>query len=323
MRVYVTRQLPGDAVDRLRAEHTVEVWPEDRPVPPALLRQALREVDGLLCTVVDHIDADLIAAAPHLRVISNYGVGYDNIDVAAATARRIAVCNTPGVLTEATADLAFGLIIAAARRWWEAERLVRERRWTSWSPTLLVGQPVARRTLGIVGLGKIGRAVARRARGFSMEVLYTGRRQPETEKELGLSWCSTLEELLRESDIVSLHVPLTPATRHLIGREQLALMKPTAILVNTSRGAVVDQAALVEALRARRIFAAGLDVYEIEPLPDDDPLRELDNVVLLPHIGSADTTARLGMTELAVENLRAVLNGRRPPACVNASALGL
>ena len=292
-------------------------------MPPALLRQALRGVEGLLCTVVDRIDADLIAAAPHLRVISNYGVGYDNIDVAAATARWIAVCNTPGVLTEATADLAFGLIIAADRRWWEAERLLRERRWTSWSPTLLVGQPVARRTLGIVGLGKIGRAVARRARGFNMEVLYTGRRQPETEKELGLSWCSTLEELLRESDIVSLHVPLTPATRHLIGREQLALMKPTAVLVNTSRGAVVDQVALVEALRERRIFAAGLDVYEIEPLPDDDPLRELDNVVLLPHIGSADTTARLGMTELAVENLRAVLNGRRPPACVNASALGL
>jgi glyoxylate reductase len=321
MRVFVTRALPGDALQRLDAVSEVRLWREDRPTPAETLRAELAEADGLLCTVADRIDEDLIASATRLRVISNYGVGYDNIDVAAATARRIPVCNTPDVLTDATADIAIALMIAACRRWWEAERLLRENRWGSWSPTLLVGQPFSRRTLGIVGLGKIGQAVARRAKGFGMEILYSGRRRPETEKALGIAWCASLEELLRDSDIVSLHVPLTPATRHLIGAEQLAVMKPTAVLVNTSRGAVVDQAALAEALRTRQIFAAGLDVYEQEPLPPDDPLRHLDNCVLLPHIGSAETTARLGMADLAVDNLLAVLHGRRPRACVNPEAL--
>ena len=317
MRVFVTRSLPGEAVDRLAKSLEVRLWPEDRPVPPDELRVEAARVDGLLCTVADRVDADLLASAPQLRVISNYGVGYDNIDVEAATSRGIAVCNTPDVLTDATADLAIGLMIAACRRWWEAERLLREHRWTSWSPSLLIGQPFSRRTLGIVGLGKIGQAVARRARGFSMEVLYCGRRRPETEKDLGVAWCGSLDELLRESDIVSLHVPLTATTRHLIGRDQLAMMKRTAVLVNTSRGAVVDQAALAKALREGWIFAAGLDVYESEPLPDDDPLRELDNCVLLPHIGSAETVARVAMADLAVDNLLAVLERRRPRACVN------
>ncbi|GIW06414.1 MAG: D-glycerate dehydrogenase [Dehalococcoidia bacterium] len=321
MRVFVTRFLPGDALDRLRSVADVQLWPEDRPVPTEELRAQAAQADGLLCTVVDPIDRDLLAVARRLRVISNYGVGYDNIDVAAATARRIAVCNTPDVLTNATADIAIGLMIAACRRWWEAEQLLRENRWGSWSPTLLIGQPFSRQTLGIVGLGKIGQAVAQRARGFGMEILYSGRRRPETEKQLGLTWCSSLEELLRDSDIVSLHVPLTETTRGLIGARELRLMKPTAVLVNTSRGAVVDQAALAVALRERWIFAAGLDVYEREPLPADDPLRELDNCVLLPHIGSAETTARIGMADLAVDNLLAVLEGRRPRACVNPEVL--
>jgi glyoxylate reductase len=320
MRVYVTRALPGGALDRLAGIAEVCLWPEDCPVPSDVLLRELANAEGLLCTVADRIDDALLAGAPRLRVISNYGVGYDNIDVGAATRRGIAVCNTPDVLTDATADIAIGLMIAACRRWWEAERTLREGRWGSWSPTLLIGQPFSRRTLGIVGLGKIGQAVARRAQGFGMELLYCGRRRPETEKDLGLAWCSSLEELLRDSDIVTLHVPLTETTRHLIGADQLAMMKPTAVLVNTSRGAVVDQAALATALREKWIFAAGLDVYEQEPLPADDPLRELDNCVLLPHIGSADTVARVGMAELAVDNLLAVLQGRRPHACVNPTA---
>ncbi|MCS6800848.1 MAG: D-glycerate dehydrogenase [Chloroflexota bacterium] len=321
MRVFVTRALPGNALTRLESIADIRVWPEDRPIPPDLLHAEVAAADGLLCTVADRIGENVLAHAPRLRVISNYGVGVDNIDIAAATARRIPVCNTPDVLTDATADIAIGLMIAACRRWWEAERLLRENRWGSWSPTLLLGQPFSRRILGIVGLGKIGQAVARRARGFGMEILYAGRRRPETEKALGLAWCSSLDELLRDSDIVSLHVPLTPATRHLIGARELALMKPTAVLVNTSRGAVVDQAALAEALREQRIFAAGLDVYEEEPLPPTDPLRELDNCILLPHIGSAEITARLAMADLAVDNLQAVLEGRRPRACVNPEVL--
>ncbi|MFN8534798.1 MAG: D-glycerate dehydrogenase [Dehalococcoidia bacterium] len=321
MRAYVTRLLPGTALDRLGASIETVVWDEDRPVPRDVLKAEVDRADALLCTVADTIDADLLTGAGRLRVVSNYGVGFDNIDVQAATSRRIAVCNTPGVLTDATADITFGLILAASRRWWEAERLLRENRWGSWSPTLLIGQPVAGRTLGIVGLGKIGQAVARRARGFGMDILYWGHRKPEAEKELGLAWRDTLDALLRESDVISIHVPLNAETRGLIGSAQFALMKPTAVLVNTSRGPMIDLEALIDALRSGRIFAAGLDVYDQEPLPSDDPLRSLDNAVLLPHIGSAETAARSGMADLAVDNLLAVVEGRRPRACVNASVL--
>ncbi|MCS7002796.1 MAG: D-glycerate dehydrogenase [Dehalococcoidia bacterium] len=316
MLVYVTRPLPGDAIDRVRRAHETRVWSNDCVAPSDFLWEAAERADGVVCTVADRITADLIAAAPRLRVISNYGVGFDNIDVAAATAKRVLVCNTPGVLTDATADLTFALLLATARRLGEAERLLRAGQWRDWSPSLLVGAPVAGRTLGIVGLGAIGSAVARRARGFDMTVLYCGSPKPAVEAATGAQRRS-LDDLLAESDFVSLHVPLTTATRHLINAERLRRMKRTAILINTARGAIVDSAALAEALREGVIAGAGLDVFETEPLPADDPLRTLDNVVLLPHIGSATWSARTAMADLAADNLLAALAGRRPPAPVN------
>ncbi len=321
-RVYVTRWLPASALEILRTHYSVRVWEEvDRAVPRDLLLQEVAEAEGLVCTVSDRVDEELLRQARRLRVVSNVAVGYDNIDVAACTRRGIVVTNTPDVLTEATADFAWALLLAAARRVVEADRFTRSGQWRSWSPTLLLGLDVYGRTLGIVGLGRIGAAVARRARGFGMRVLYAQpRRRPDLEAELGLEY-RTLEALLAESDFVSLHVPLTPTTRHLIGREQLRRMKRTAILVNTARGAVVDEQALVEALQEGWIRAAALDVYEQEPLPLNSPLLRLENVVLAPHIGSATEATRTRMAELAAENCVAVLTGRRPPTPVNPEVL--
>ncbi len=321
-RVFVTRPIAESALAKLRSEVEVDLWAEPE-VPPSHAELCARVVgvEGLLCLLTDPIDAEVIAAAEKLRVISNYAVGYDNIDVAAATQRGVMVCNTPGVLTETTADLAWALLTAAARRITEAERYLRAGRWRSWSPELLLGHDIHGRVLGIVGLGRIGRAVARRARGFGMRVLYHNPSpKPEVERELGVEYAD-LDTLLRESDFVSLHTPLTENTRHLIGARELALMKPTAVLVNTARGAVVDTEALVSALKERKIFAAGLDVYEGEPLPPGHPLLECDNVVLLPHIGSASVATRERMAHMAVENLIAGLKGERPPHLVNPEVL--
>jgi glyoxylate reductase len=310
VRVFVTTSLPPPGVAPL-VEAGLDVVHRDLDGPPTRseLLAGVADADALLCLLTERIDAELLDAAPRLRVVANYAVGYDNIDLAAAAERGVVVTTTPGVLTEATADLAFTLILATARRVVEGDALVRSGRWTRFSPTLLLGAPVAGRTLGIVGLGAIGTAVARRARGFGMTVLYVNRHpNPAAEAEVGAERVS-LDELFRRSDIVSLHAPLNDDSRHVVDAAALARMKPTAILVNTARGPLVDEAALVAALRDGTIAAAGLDVYEREPALSPG-LAELANVVLLPHIGSATTEARGDMVRLCCDNIVAVLDGR-------------
>jgi lactate dehydrogenase-like 2-hydroxyacid dehydrogenase len=311
-RVFVTRNLPGDALDRLREHATVDLWPEDLPPPYEALREHVRDAEGLICLLTDRVDAALLEAAPRLRVISNVAVGYDNIDLAAAAARGLPVGHTPGILTETTADLAFALLLAAARHIVEADRFVRDGRWQTWDPSLLLGRDLHDATLGIVGYGKIGQAVARRAQGFSMRVLYTARSdRVDASRHPGEP--VALDDLLRRSDFVSLHVPLAPQTRHMIGERELRAMKSTAILVNTARGAVVDQPALVRALNEGWIAGAGLDVMEEEPLPPSDALPSAPNVVLLPHIGSASHATRARMASMAVDNCLAGLRGEQLP----------
>ncbi|MBI4317090.1 MAG: D-glycerate dehydrogenase [Chloroflexi bacterium] len=321
--VFVTRNIPEKGLEIVRTSAHVEVWPGEEPPPYDTLLAKARKADGLLTMLTDRVDAALMDAAPRLKVISNYAVGYDNIDVAAATARRIVVANTPGVLTETTADLAFALLLAAARRVVEGDKYVRAGKWRTWHPTLLLGWDVHHATLGLVGLGRIGAEVARRARGFSMRVLYHQRHRDEAlERELGLEFAPVLSQLLAEADYVSLHVPLTPETRHLIGAAQLAQMKPTAILINTSRGPVVDEGALYEALASGIITYAALDVMEIEPIPLDSPLLALDNVVIAPHIGSASVATRTKMAIMAATNLVNALRGEKPAHVVNTELFG-
>jgi glyoxylate reductase len=301
-RCFVTRRLPGPALGRLAEAHDVDVWPERMPPSYDELRRRTAEADGLLSMLTDRVDAELIESSPRLRAIANYAVGYDNVDVAAATARGIAVGNTPDVLTDATADLAFALLLSAARKLPQAAASVRAGEWLTWEPGTHLGYDVHGATLGIIGGGRIGAAVARRAGGFDMEVLVHSR-----------SSGTSLDELLERSDFVSLHCPLTPETRHLIDAGALAKMKPTAILVNTARGPIVDQAALATALHAGTIAGAALDVTEPEPLPDDDPLLSAPNLIVVPHVGSATHTAREQMAALAVDNLLAALDGRPMP----------
>jgi glyoxylate reductase len=290
-------------VDRLAAAgHELDVWPERSPPPPEALREHAAQADALLCMLTDRIDADLLEAAPRMRAIANYAVGTDNIDLEAARARGIAVGVTPGVLTDATADIAFALLLAIARRLPEGEAAVRDGEWTTWEPDWLLGRDVHGATLGIVGRGRIGDAVARRAEGFGMTVVHHGR-----------SSGIPLEELLAQADFVSLHVPLTPETRHLIDGAALARMKPTAYLVNTARGGVVDQDALAAALRDGTIAGAALDVTDPEPLPPDDPLLDAPNLIVLPHLGSATHATRRAMADLAVDNLLAALDGKPMP----------
>jgi lactate dehydrogenase-like 2-hydroxyacid dehydrogenase len=314
-RVFVTRHLPGDALDRLAREAQVDLWPGDVPPPYDVLVERAARADALICLLTDRVDAVLIDAAPALRVISNVAVGYDNIDVAAATRRGIPVGNTPGVLTETTADLAFALILATARRIVEADRFVRDGRWRTWDPNLLLGYDVHGATLGVVGFGKIGRAVARRAQGFGMRVLCTG--GAPIEDPAAPAQSVALDDLLRDADFVSLHVPLTPDTARMIGERELRLMKPTAILINTARGGVIDQPALVRALDEGRIAGAGLDVAAVEPIPPGDGLLRAPNTVLLPHIGSASHATRERMSAMAVDNTLAALRNEPLPNCVN------
>jgi glyoxylate reductase len=303
---FVTRRLPGPALGRLGEAHDVEIWPDRLPPAYELLREKVAACDGVLALLTDRIDAALIDGSPSLRAISNLAVGYDNVDVQAATRRGIPVGNTPDVLTDATADLTFALLLAAARKLPEALAAVRSGDWVTWEPGSYLGAEVHGATLGIVGMGRIGRAVARRAEGFEMEVIHAGSRSG-----------STLEELLRRSDFVSLHCPLTPDTHHLIDADALGMMRPTAILINTARGPIVDQAALREALIEGTIAGAALDVTDPEPLPHDDPLLEAPNLIVAPHIGSATRAARERMAELAVDNLLAGLDGRPMPHQVN------
>ncbi len=320
--VLVTKRIYPEAIAFLERHAEVEYVNSDDGLSADELALRLRGKQGVVSQLTDKFTAPVIASLDGVKVISNVAVGFDNIDVPAATRAGILVTNTPDVLTDTTADLAFALILATARRLGEAERFLHSGQWTKWRIDLLVGQDVHHHTLGIFGMGRIGQAVARRAAGFSMKILYhDARRAPEAvEKELGLEFVSA-ERLLRESDFVSLHVPLTAETRHMIGAEQLRMMKPTAVLVNTARGPVVDEAALAEALEKRLIWGAGLDVFEQEPKVHPTLLK-LDNVVLLPHIGSASVDTRRAMSMTAVENCAAALEGRRPRNLLNAEVLG-
>lgn len=316
-RVFVTRRIPDEGLDLLRPVCAVDLWDDDLPPPADALRERVRGAAGLLCLLTDPVDEALLqAAGPGLRVVSQMAVGVDNIDLAACTRRGIPVGHTPGVLTETTADLAVALLLAAARRLPEAQAAVRAGEWTTWKPLWLAGRDVHGSTVGIVGLGRIGRAVARRLRGFGCRILYTGPR-PVPEADEGGARFVELAELLRRSDFVTLHCPLTPQTRHLIDERALALMKPTAILVNTSRGAVVDPDALHRALAAGQIAAAALDVTDPEPLPPDHPLLALPNCLVVPHIGSASVATRTRMAVMAAENLLAGLRGEPLPHCAN------
>jgi glyoxylate reductase len=299
-RCFVTRDLPGGALERLRAAHEVEVWPERTPPSYEELRAGAADAEGLLALLTDRVDAELIASSPRLRAISNYAVGTDNIDLAAATARGIPVGNTPDVLTEATADLAVALMLAAGRRLSEGERLVREGRWTTWEPDFLLGRDLHRATVAIIGPGRIGRAVWRRLEGFECRVAPVGRGD-------------SLPGPLREADFVTLHCPLTAETRGLIGERELAAMRPTAYLVNTARGPIVDTAALAEALHRGMIAGAALDVTDPEPLNADHPLLDAPNLLVVPHIGSATHRTREAMAEIAVDNLLAGLAGEPMP----------
>ncbi len=309
-RCFVARELPGAALDRLRAAHETEVWDGDGPPPAETFRERVAGCEGLLSLLTDTVDAELIAAAPALRVISNYAVGVDNVDVAAATARGIPVGHTPDVLTDSTADLAVGLMLAIARRIPEGERIVRAGGWSTWSPQWMLGRDLDGATVGIVGGGRIGSAVARRLVGFGCEVFVAGREGP-----------TPFPDLLEHSDFVSLHVPLNPGTRNLIGEAELQAMKPSAYLVNTARGPIVDQAALARALREGWIAGAALDVTEPEPLPPDDPLLEAPNLIVIPHLGSATERTRAAMADLAVANLLAGLAGEPMPNSVNPEVL--
>ncbi len=315
-KVLVTREIP-DAGLHLLEDFDVTIPSEEPPEKNELL-EAVPGIAGILCTVSENIDAEVMdAAGEDLKIIANMAVGYDNIEVEAATERSITVTNTPGILEETTADTAFMLLLAAARRLGEAERFLRAGKWEAWGPKQFTGPDVWGKTLGIIGFGGIGQAVARRAKGFGMDILYTARsRKEDAEEELGAREVE-LEELLESCDFVSIHTPLTDDTQHLIGKKELSSMKSTAVLVNASRGPVVDEAALAEALENQRIFAAGLDVYEEEPKVHPK-LLELENVVLAPHIGSASIETRDKMAETAAENLRAVLKGEEPPNPVNA-----
>jgi glyoxylate reductase len=309
-RCFVTRRLPGPALDRLRAQHEVEVWPERLPPSAEELAARAAAAEGLLTLLTENVDAALIEHCPDLRAISNYAVGYDNVDVEAASARGIPVGNTPDVLTDATADLTFALLLAAARKLPEAIADVRDGDWLTWEPGTYLGAAVNGATLGIVGLGRIGQAVARRASGFEMTVLNAG-----SDSGSGVA----LETLLERSDFVSLHCPLTPETYHLIDAAALSSMRTSAILINTARGPIVDHDALRNALISGEIAGAALDVTDPEPLPPDDPLLDAPNLIVAPHIGSATRVAREQMAELAVENLLAGLDGRPMPHQVNAT----
>jgi glyoxylate reductase len=306
VRLFVARGLPGQAVERLRAEHEVEVWPESMPPGKDVLLSRAPELEGLLSLLTDPVDADVIAAAPSLRAISNYAVGVDNVDLAAATARRIPVGNTPGVLTESTADLALALMLGIARRIAEGNAYVRRGEWRTWGPSLLLGRDLHRATVGIVGFGRIGHAVARRCEGFGCELLHTSRRGGV---ELG--------ELLERSDFVTLHAPLTADTRGMIDAAALRRMKPTAYLINTARGPLVDTGALVAALHAGEIAGAALDVTDPEPLPAEHPLLDAPGLLVVPHIASASHATRERMADMAVDNLLAGLAGERMPNCAN------
>ena len=322
--LFMTREIPKRGLDIIRENFDVDLWPDEAPPSKEEIIRRVKDKQALVSLLTDPIDEEVINSAPNLRIIAQYAVGFDNIDLKAATKRGIYVTNTPEVLTETTADFAFALMLAVARRVVEADKYVRNGKWkVAWHPLMMLGEDVHGRTLGIVGLGRIGCAVARRAKGFDMKILYYDViRREDLERELGIKYVD-LETLLRESDFVTIHTPLTPETYHLIGEKQLRMMKKTAFLINTSRGKVVDQKALYKALKEGWIAGAALDVFEQEPISMDDPLLELENVVLAPHIASATHETRSKMAEIVAENLLAFKRGEIPPTLVNKDVLNV
>ena len=322
-KVYVTRLIPEEGLSMVLGACDAEVWEDDAPMPRDVLLDKIRGMDGLLSLLSDPVDAAIMdAAGAQFRVISNYAVGYDNIDITAANERGVLVCNTPDVLTETTADLAFALLMAASRRIVEGAEFVRDDRWRTWGPKLLLGHDIHHATLGVIGIGRIGSAVIRRSKGFDMDVIcYDTHRQIELEESANVRVVDNLDDLLAEADFVTLHVPLTPETHHLIDAAALKKMKRTAILINTARGTVVDTDALYEALRDKEIAYAALDVTDPEPLRSNHKLLTLPNCLVVPHIGSASVTTRARMATMAAENLLAGLRGDVPPHLVNPEAI--
>ncbi len=314
-KVFVTRIIRDAGLTLIRDFCDAEIWQDDLPPARDVLLEKVRGMDGLLCLLTDRIDGEVLdAAGSQLKVVSNHAVGFDNIVVPDATVRRIPVGNTPGILTDATADFAFALLMSAARRVNEAERYLRAGKWKTWGPSILLGMDFVGKTLGLVGFGRIGQAVAKRATGFDLRVIYY---DPGAEPVFNAAPVNSLDELLRESDFVSLHTPLNDSTRRMVNADFLSKMKPNAILVNTSRGPVVDQDALYQALKSEKIFAAALDVTDPEPLPMNSPLLTLENCIIAPHIASASEKTRDDMARLAANNLIAGLKGERLPHCVN------
>lgn len=318
---YVTRILPEAAINLLREHCKVEINPEDRVLTRKELIKKVKGRDAVLCLLTDTIDKDVLeAAGPQCRIFANYAVGYNNIDVEAATARGIVITNTPGVLTDATADIAWALLFSVSRRIVESDKYTREGKFRGWGPMLFLGRDITGKTLGIIGAGRIGSNFAKKSKGFEMKILYNDiRPNDEFEKETGAAYVSK-EFLLKESDFISIHVPLLPSTRHLIGEKEFKFMKKTAVLINTSRGPIVDEKALVKALKKGAIWGAGLDVYENEPALEPG-LIEFDNVVIVPHIASATIETRTNMGLMAVKNILAVFKGEKPPNCVNPKVL--
>ena len=316
-KVFVTRIIPDEGLAMLRDATEMKVWQEDLPPSRDVLLKEVRQAQGLLSLLTDKIDAELMDANPGMRVIANYAVGFDNIDIPAATARRIPVGNTPGVLTETTADLAFALLMATARRIVEGVDYVRTGRWKTWGPKLLTGPDIHHATLGILGFGRIGQSMARRGRGFEMRVLYHDvYRREDLESSMGVTYAD-LDTIFKQADFLSVHTDLNEATRHMINADAFARMKPSAILINTARGPIVDPNALYEALASGKIRAAALDVTEPEPIPTDSPLLKLANCIVVPHIASASIATRAKMAEMAAANVIAGLRGEKLPTCVN------
>jgi len=324
-KVFVTREIPEKGLNMILERFDAKVWKEYTPPPKEVIIEEAKDVDALVTLLTDKIDKEVLNAAKNLKIIAQYAVGYDNIDIEECTRRGIYVTNTPEVLTESTADFTWALILAVARRVVEADKFVRTGEWektrTGWHPKMLLGTDIHGKTLGIIGLGRIGTAVARRAKGFNMKIIYYSRsRKEDVEKELGLKFVD-LDTLLREADFVSIHVPLTEETYHLVGERELKLMKNTAFLINTSRGKVVDEKALYKALKEGWIAGAALDVFEEEPTPVNNPLLKLENVIVAPHIASATHETRSKMAEMVAQNLIAFFEGKVPPNLVNPEVL--
>lgn len=316
-KVYVSRMIPDEGLEMIRQAAEMQVWEGELPPPRDVLLQKVREVDGLVSLLTDKIDGELLDANPKLKVVANYAVGFDNIDIPAATARGVPIGNTPGVLTDTTADLAFTLLMAAARRIQESIDYVRAGKWKTWGPKLLTGPDIHGATLGLIGFGRIGQAMARRANGFGMRVLYHDvYRNPELEKSMGVVYAD-MDTLLRESDFVSVHTDLNATTRHMMNAAAFAKMKRTAILVNSARGPIVDPNDLYDALKAGTIAGAALDVTEPEPIPMDSPLLTLPNCLIVPHIASASVATRAKMATMAAANVIAGIRGEKLPTCVN------